>query len=161
MKKENMLKLADFLDNLPEFRFDIGYWIAEYDENLDDYCNGHIIDLEDCNTAGCIAGWACALMNDNSYEVEFDHYTEEYEYQSVEDEAAYFLGLESYEARRLFIPNENSVWAKYAEDYGIVFHDYGTKANGIPVKYLRDTRQIHPKYVADMLHRIVSGEVEL
>jgi hypothetical protein len=43
MNVERLLRLADFLEELPEGRFDIGQWR-----------NG-------CGTAGCALGWACSI----------------------------------------------------------------------------------------------------
>lgn len=56
MNIERLTVLRDHIANLPSTRFDMG-----------SFCTGHPISLgidlsDNCGTAGCIAGWACALF---------------------------------------------------------------------------------------------------
>lgn len=47
MNTKRLLKLAEFLETVPEERFDLSNWATG--------------KLEDCNTAACAVGWACAI----------------------------------------------------------------------------------------------------
>lgn len=89
MNVENMLKLADFLDNLPEKKFDMRQWFAERVEDkglgglrkrIDHFNVGN-----ECGTTACIAGWAATLavpdLKDRSQRF------------SIEGEARRWLGL--------------------------------------------------------------------
>lgn len=63
MNKERLNKLADFLDTVPEAKFDLETWRVNaqgreaFDESTD---NDHLLNL-DCGTRGCAVGWACAM----------------------------------------------------------------------------------------------------
>jgi len=177
MNKEKMTRLALFMEDLEKERFSIGYWISEsYINRMGnaDFCEGSILDINLCGTAGCIAGWALALENNGKfaafeYDEDYDDhrnycgYCDEHHYDGVcpagyvstpvgqiQYDAADVLGLTKQQADRLFIPDANSVWNDYQEEYGYESYNYST--------YYPD---IHPKHVADMLYRIVNGEVKL
>ena len=178
MNIEKMNQLADFLENLESDRFHISYWVSEkYVDNNNEisHYEGEIIDIDNCGTAGCIAGWALALEKNGKVAVVEDHYDEE-EYwkefcpvcedyhrnfcprgystihiENIEKVAAGILGLTQKESRMLFIPDKHSIWHRYAHDYGV------EQDSEISVYY----SNIKSKHAADMLRRIVSGEIVL
>lgn len=150
-----MTKLALFLEDLPSERFNINYWISSVDEEIE----SDELSLNDCGTAGCIAGWALCLRN-NGYVAIVDEYgydsmddtdVDGVLAQNIRDEAAKWLGLTEFQADKLFYPDGFSVWSNYRDDYGLEL----TNPNGDWVK------GIHPKHAADMLYRLLDGEIEL
>ena len=177
MNREKMHKLALFLEDLDKDRFSIGYWVSQSDvfDGEVEFTEGETLDINLCGTAGCIAGWAVALENNGkiaTMDCYYDEHEESYNFCAhcnechyenlcpegyvtvdlgeVEKIARNALGLDAKQAERLFIPDQFSVWEEYAEDYGLepgnvsVFHS-----------------DIHPKHAADMLYRILNGEVVL
>jgi len=156
MNVDNMMKLADFLDNIDSDRFNIADWVSEieaYDDGVE-YRFGDILDQNICQTAGCIAGWALALRNGGQLVVvdedSYDFYNNPNAMllADVKTDAGEWLGLNFEEADQLFIPNAYSIWHEYASDYGLE-RDSG----------MNFYSNIHPKYAADMLRRIATGEV--
>lgn len=160
MNIENMTKLADFLENLSEERFNIAEWVSGYEYTYDDgleYYYHNILDINVCNTAGCIAGWAVCLMNDGCVSITNDEYSDtlitrknHLRISDVSIQAAEWLGLDWFEAQYLFVPGSRSVWHRYADDYNL---EHGEEL----VFY----SNIHPKHAADMLRRIANNEIEL
>lgn len=153
MNRENMTKLALLLEDLPSERFNIEYWFSSVENQMEN----HELNLNDCGTAGCIAGWALCLKNDGHVEVVDDYYEEiddtdvnAVRLEHVRDEAADWLGITAFKADRLFYPDGFSVWNKYKDDYGLETFGESTWV-----------KNIHPKHAADMLYRILDGEVEL
>ena len=76
MNKERMLQLADYIEKLPEHKFEMQYWISQKvkKENYlgeeywkTDYAplgdSKTLVEPLDCGTACCIAGWATAIEN--------------------------------------------------------------------------------------------------
>ena len=108
MNTENALKLADFLDSLPEksevgaFTFDLGIWyqVYEADDNL------VIVGQAMCGTVGCIAG-AAYYLNEPKLD---DELTDQF--------AQKWLDLTDGEARELFTPND-----EYLTDLGYEYHE--------------------------------------
>ena len=149
-----MTKLALFLEDLPSERFNIEYWFSSV---MNEMATDEL-DLNDCGTAGCIAGWALCLRNNGYVAAIDDYYEDESDHddvdavmlENVRDEAADWLGLTNHQADRLFYPDGFSVWRKYKDDYGL--ESFGDST------WVKD---IHPKHAADMLYRILNGEVEL
>lgn len=156
MNVDNMIKLADFLDNIDSDRFNIADWVSEIEayDNEVEYRFGNILDQNICQTAGCIAGWAVCLMNGGQVVVVDEDSGGFYNNPNamlladVRINAGEWLGLNLGEADQLFVPNFYSVWHKYASDYGLE-QDKG----------MNFYSNIHPKYAADMLRRIATGEV--
>lgn len=151
-----MTKLALFLEDLPSERFNIDYWISSVENEMEN----DELDLNDCGTAGCIAGWALCLRN-NGYVAVIDDYYEDVSdnddvdavmAENIRDEAADWLGLTNFEADKLFYPDSYSVWNRYKDDYGLETR-FGESSTWV--------KDIHPKHAADMLYRILNGEVEL
>lgn len=114
MNKERMILLADLLDSIKPEKFNIVYWTSDYNPDEDQhYCQDDIVDLSvyNCNTAGCIAGWAVAMKNDLQVnDVRLDH---------VEEIAKDYLDLSYEESQRLFYYGSASVWSDYGEQLGI------------------------------------------
>ena len=52
MNKVRLLKLADFLETVPENQFDMNVWVHL----------GNKTSLGDCGTAGCALGWATKIF---------------------------------------------------------------------------------------------------
>lgn len=134
MNKTKITQLADFLDSLPRHRFDINRWSSTFDssdyyESSKDqdqdllsidfnhyYYSSNIIDINICNTAGCIAGWAIAM--DNNGKIELPTVNNSETAASIVTRGAISLGLTINQARKLFFTSEgNSVWVNYMEDY--------------------------------------------
>jgi len=114
MNKERMILLADLLDSIKPEKFNIVYWTSDYNPDEDEhYCQDDIVDLSvyNCNTAGCIAGWAVAMKNDLQVnDVRLDH---------VEEIAKDYLDLTHEESQRLFYYGSASVWSDYGEQLGL------------------------------------------
>ena len=163
MNHTKMLELANFMENLEAERFNMGYWVSyfDYDEyNLKNvYEENEVLDINDCNTAGCIAGWVVALENNGAVDIT-EVSDEPYDYDfGVKNYALMVLGLKESEADRLFLFNLGSVWFDYRKDYDLTeYYQYLQDENTL---YAINEEEIKPKHVADMLRRIVSGEVVL
>lgn len=137
MNVNNMLELANFLESIPSPEmFNMSYWVSSIDYRDSELGNPIVhytgLDpedvyigfdmIEECGTAGCIAGWACIYnARNNPYSPEVDHgYF--HGYVSFEGYAAEFLGLNPAEASWLFYTNswhvgDNNVWMKYASEF--------------------------------------------
>jgi hypothetical protein len=63
--KRRLLKLAKFLDNLPEDNFDMTFWVYKWGTNYSKQMlpkvttNLHV--PEDCGSVACALGWACRI----------------------------------------------------------------------------------------------------
>lgn len=62
MNTERILRLANFIESLPDERLDMCFWAkdASGDENLEQSTE---TILHNCGTAACIGGWTEALFN--------------------------------------------------------------------------------------------------
>lgn len=105
MNEERMLQLADYMEKVPEGRFDMGFIVnskphSDYETALPGTA-GRLQALAEgqCGTAGCIAGHAAAFFK--LYE-DFDAGT-----YGVWSEVQHYLGLSDAEAMWLF---DNAVW---------------------------------------------------
>lgn len=176
MNVENMLKLADFLESLPApEHFNMDYWVSKF-ENHELLLGKQIVHHEaleafqvkvsfdivgECNTAGCIAGWAAiydAKYNDNwdikTDELDYGHYLEEdFDYEIF---ASNWLGLNTCDAHRLFFPsNKDSVWNKYSSEFG---NSYIKDIEYEDIFYTSiDTKSITNKDAAYMLRNLALG----
>jgi len=120
MNRERMHELADFLEELPQEKFDMNHWFVTKDPTiLDRFKDSHIEDFDDvvfrkfdldlpditrlgkeakgdysmvCTTAACIAGWTCFLWPE-----EVD------ESQTVEKNAIRILNLGNWDAHNIFM----------------------------------------------------------
>ena len=162
MNDTKMLELANFMENLESDRFHMAHWISyiDYDENnVPLYEMNSTLDINDCNTAGCIAGWVLALQNNGLVDT-FNVYDDDYQ-QSVQTDAAYILKLSEKESNRLFLFGSDSVWFEHREDYGFSEHYNEGNLDGLERPYAISEEEISTKHVADMLRRIIKGEVVL
>ena len=186
MNVENMLKLADFLESLPApEHFNMDYWASKFEyfeaESGEQIVSYNCVDTCDvpvsfdivgeCNTAGCIAGWAAVY--DAKYNDNWDIKTDECESGLVlidgleyEDFAASWLGLNIHDAACLFFPtNRNSVWLKYASEFNYSFIDpsYFSFIEGQNRKYINSahhgviSKNITNKDAAYMLRSLALG----
>jgi len=94
--RDRVIRLRDFLDALPDERFDMDDYLvwnkcdgpSRYNMPI-----GKAVNI--CGTAACIAGWAQALFDPDT--------------PQDEDIAARLLGLNSTQASALFIPDSRGV----------------------------------------------------
>lgn len=173
-----MLQVANILENTEPEKFHMGAWFgvltpaieSEYYEDLSEYLseddlipdNIAFVNLNDnvvfnkvedtlslsCNTTACIAGWAIANEYFNGNREPFNRLsTSRYSAESI---GAELFELTSQQSSKLFFCDTNSVWYKHADEYKFEFDPD-----------LTETWKIHPKHAADVLRRIVSGEIDL
>lgn len=161
MNTGNMLKLADFLENLPDYRFNISYWFSEanihyFDDGeqmvsydpIDDffpdaYGDSTVASIENCNTSACVAGWASILANDGRFKSEYSY--------DAKEIAKEFLGLNTDQANQIFFWDRSTLWYKYRTELGVDLvgdDDY-------PSVY---EDSIKPIAVAKLLRGLVYGE---
>lgn len=166
MNLTRMQEMADFFENLPPERFYIGAWTSYYDKDSSDfYFDDHVeLDVNECNTAGCVAGWTCAVYNDgvaNFFHL-YDRHIGDADYDTGDVycwEAARILDLTYEQAEMLFYVNEDSLWYKYRNDYEFLTSKPSSYLNHPNRSYILP-QSVHPKHVADMLNRIVRGEIK-
>lgn len=129
MNKENMLKLADFLEKeIDNYKFNMDSWLkiyvgdsyypmefpnlVEFEETLMEEKDA----MFDCQTTACIAGWATLMLKQNDLLDEYDEKTMQVEYI-----AQSYLGLSTYEKDQLFFVGRNTVWHQYAEYFDFYY----------------------------------------
>lgn len=149
-----MLQLAEVLESIPSFRFNMDAWIyrvmesdlsSEEDkiwdiEYLVDNSDLMELDINKCGTAGCIAGWASSLINNLSYTTTNS--------QEVVKEANFALGLKPHEGEQLYHIGPYSVWERYKEELGLVDEDRSVRIHSI-----------ENTHAAAVLKMIVNGEM--
>jgi len=135
MNKERMLQLADYIENLPEHKFEMQYWLSTKIEqgmwngkpywSTDSYPiihnseqNTKTLEPLDCGTACCIAGWATA-MKDNFKPIALIQ-----DGKTIEDRALQWLDLTEDEGRNLFLTSIDTVWTEYFEKFGFELDEY-------------------------------------
>lgn len=164
-----MTELANFMENLESDRFNMGYWVSFFDydeyEKNNIYQENEVLDINECNTAGCIAGWAVALENNGVLDMTTttDDLDDYYQVDNIKTEARMLLGLSESQADRLFLFGFESLWYDYRKDYDLTEH-YDTQNlyhTDESMPYAISEEEIKPKHVADMLRRIISGEIIL
>ena len=117
-----MLQLADYIEDLPEHKFEMQYWISqkvkkEYSNGEEywktDYAPVFNVDIFleplDCGTACCIAGWATAIENN------FKPIAMMQDGKTIEDRGREWLDLTYAQANNLFLMNIDTVWTYYIE----------------------------------------------
>ena len=125
MNKERMLQLADFIEKLPEHKFEMQYWISQkvkkenylgeeywkldYAPTLNTDLSQSLLEPLDCGTACCIAGWATAI------ESNFKPIAIIQDGKSIEERAAAWLDLNYEEERNLFMLSIDTVWTQYIQ----------------------------------------------
>lgn len=92
MNRKRLRKLADFLMELPDERFDIGV-IQQSD-----------FQPEDCRTVACAMGWAPHVFPRSG--LTYDYYREEFVYKNFSCSQAIeeFFGINDITKRKLFYP---------------------------------------------------------
>jgi len=164
MNITRMKEVVKFFENLPEKQFNISLWVSSLDGDgylLEDH--GSPISVNNCQSAGCIAGWVCAIYNggsvsyDDLYEKHYGNADDSYADYDSEVwllEAASKLDLNHQQAQLLFYINEASLWFKYKDDYGFeVTYPTGNTA------YIQQ-ESVKTIHVVDMLNRIIRGEIK-
>lgn len=188
MNKNKIMQLADFLDTLPRHRFNISRWSSAFDsdeyyedtKDIDEdvfhidswryYYLSNVIDVNICNTAGCIAGWAIAM--DNGGKVEFPTVHNSEIANNILARGAISLGLTMNQARKLFFTSQgNSVWVNYMENYIHVLDsesrnkvieevDFGSDYEAEQIMELFDREDIYiSNSVASFVLRLIANEV--
>lgn len=182
MNTEKILEIASILEKVEPKTFHMSSWFAKlvpaaemYDENISEIFDDdelvpqyisyytadirNIIDTKNspdntlalsCGTTACIAGWVVAnewFQGNQEPFISYSHCSND-----IAAIASELLGITPSQGDRLFFCNTDSVWWDYSQDY-----DYGDKYD----PEIPETWDVHPKIAADMLRRIVKGEVEL
>jgi hypothetical protein len=129
MNKERMLQLADYIEKLPEHKFEMQYWISQKVQKENSYGEDYwktdyaplgdsirLIEPLDCGTACCIAGWATAIENN------FKPIAIVQNGQSIENRALEWLDLTEKQGQNLFLINIDTVWTYYLEkcNFGLI-----------------------------------------
>ena len=125
MNKERMLQLADFIEKLPEHKFEMQYWISQkvkkenylgeeywkidYAPTIGNRFVKDLLEPLDCGTACCIAGWATAIENN------FKPIAIMQDEKSIETRGKEWLDLSYEQAQNLFLINIDTVWSYYIE----------------------------------------------
>ena len=165
MNKHRMLELADFLENIEPHRFNISRWAANISKNpyreKFDYEQSSIIDINVCNTAGCIAGWAVAYYNNGFAEFPKELNLTTAAYNVIR--GAELLDLTYEEATRLFYYSEQeSVWWKYIEEIpGTEDIISDMSDNGDCIDSYDLDEYITNKVACKFLRKIANGEMTL
>ena len=100
MNVERLTVLRDFIEKLPQEKFDMEDWVQ------------HFTGAAGCNTVGCIAGWAQIIFHIESFREQKENETV-YDY-TRERQSFYVdfvggeLGLAHDEAKKLFMPDDLS-----------------------------------------------------
>lgn len=142
MNKGRMLLLADLLEKIPEQQFYIGNWFStvyDFDGYESQASAANVkLSIHDCNTAGCIAGWAVALKND----LDLDAFV-----LNPQDQAKDYLGLDDFQAYKLFFTYPpDCVWKVYSDELGITFNSRG------------ETTEVTNKQASIAVRKIAEGE---
>ena len=124
-----MLQLADYIEKLPEHKFEMQYWISQKVQKENSYGEDYwktdyaplgdsirLIEPLDCGTACCIAGWATAIENN------FKPIAIVQNGQSIENRALEWLDLTEKQGQNLFLINIDTVWTYYLEkcNFGLI-----------------------------------------
>lgn len=134
MNKERMLQLADYIENLPEHKFEMQYWISQkvqkennygeeywkidYTPRIDSVNSDKFLEPLDCGTACCIAGWATSI------ESNFKPIAIMQDGKTIETRAREWLDLSVEQSNNLFLINIDSVWAFYTEKCNLGVNEY-------------------------------------
>lgn len=182
MNTEKILEIASILEKVEPKTFHMSSWFAKLvpavemfdaeisnifddDELVPQYISYYTTDIDkiidtknspdntlalSCGTTACIAGWVIANEYFQGNKEPFISYTQRsYDVVAIASE---LLGITTEQGSRLFFCNTDSVWWDCSQDY-----DYGDKYD----PEIPETWDVHPKIAADLLRRIVKGEVEL
>lgn len=157
-----MLQLADFIETLPDHKFDMNYWVGQKERAGEDkewitthypttYSASSINEESqtkyepfDCGTACCIAGWAAMIQNDLKPMPYF------IDNKTIENRAIEWLGLTKQEADNLFYLGMDTVWSDYIAHMDFDFDDY--EENYINIKN---------KHAAIVIRDIANGDTDI
>lgn len=166
MNKMIMASLADFIESLPSERFNMStwsglWWYEESDGKMKVMYETELnpsLSLHKCNTAGCIAGWAVAMVSNMDV-------GKMVRTSQISTEAQNALGLTMKEASALFYIDDQSIWFRLRKSLGIktrceVDHPDCHYPNCPADAYIADD-QITNEIAAKVLRKIVSGEYKL
>ena len=158
MNRDLMLRVADFIDDLPASKFSMNIWVGrrfgEYklgEHKPSQISDGECYDsldeaVEDCGTVGCIAGWTVLLADNSAYR--------DYNYlQRVMD----LFELTYEESRELChnLHDDTTVWERY-------WHELISDDTLLtPECAYPNQDNITHKMAAKMLRRIATNEWEL
>lgn len=153
-----MLQLADFIETLPDHKFDMSYWISEKEQN--NYSDEWIVrfypriwepDTDqvifepfDCGTACCIAGWAAMMKND------FKPMPFFVDDETIESRAREWLDLTHEQSNNLFLVGISSVWSSYIATMDFDFDQY--EENYVNIKN---------RHASEIIRDIVNGVVDI
>ncbi len=194
MNKDNFAKLIKAIEKDGRTRFSMSCFIGKIDaakEVIDSLLskdlpintlpvfsleNVETTEMFNCDSVGCIAGFATALANDwkTPEFLQEDKAMYEEHWQSFEEEANSFLGLTALESNNLYYSKNTSVWkmVKWHEperypklewdepESVIAFHknnNQSWKDNNAEI----DLQSIDYKAAVDVLTRIMNGEIML
>lgn len=167
MNKIIMSTMADLIESLPPERFTMStwtglWWYEQTGDGKEFRCEPEMIptlSINKCNTAGCIAGWAVAMVNNmDASNVK--------KTSSIYDEGRDALGLTLEEASLLFYYDEDSIWFQNRKELGIKTRcerDHYIDGCGVECPadlYIADD-EITNHVAAKVLRGIVSGEYKL
>lgn len=171
MNTEKIKLLAEFIGSIDENRFNIKSWSSRYDYEDKYFHPSDVIDINYCDTAGCIAGWAIAL--ENGGRATFDKILAPDTAKKNCEAGSKILGLTPEQGAKLFYMDEESVWANHFELYfdqltpelkSAFMEDYAFYGDG-PDEVDRfideNSNVITNKVAAFMLNKIANGEVTL
>lgn len=175
MNKENLLKVAEYIENAPKDQFHMGAWFGQYEREInsdgydddifwsdasdfylnsvEDYTDKAIDKQLNCGTTACIAGWAATAFYYEDKEEYYDfcsQYDHDMGYSYVETFAKRYLELTEQEAQCLFFCNAGSIWYSVKDEYGFDFHPS-----------VNESWDIDNKLAADVLKRVANGELKL
>lgn len=135
--------VADYIDN-ETIKFDLDDFAArvtETGERVPRFSYPRSEPAELCNSKFCIAGAAVWLA------LGAQPYSFPYELKGAQ-----LLGLDTFQAKRLFFAGPGSVWSDVADEYGWAKSSSGE---------VSDWSQITHHEAAQVLRRIVAGEIVL
>lgn len=123
MNEERILKLADYIEQLPPQSFCMALFAAEAADNLEDAMELDLVDAlkvdpeHPCGTVGCIAGWTCILFRQEAEQIIEGLYPNQPSFRfAYSDVAAEVLGLDRDTAHDLFFCFRDSTDREFAAD---------------------------------------------
>ena len=183
MNKENIAKLIKAIEFDGQAKFNMSSFVGKivdstFDKTKDYAYSKHVrvlhiedltTDLFNCNSVGCIAGFATAVANDwkNPF-VNIENTGEHISYY-FEKQANDFLGLTQNEGKNLYYGDDNSVWKfllytenpsfpelRLEDDLSFDYEDDWTSS-----EYNIDFLSIKPEYAIKLLQMLIDEEITL
>lgn len=122
INKERLLKLATFLDGLPDDAFHFGTWIHGGADLPERYVLQDVTNALNCGTTACALGWCTAIPDFRALGVVFDKWGDVVLMKDGDvkgdwmDAARELFGINENEAKRLFLPSYGMDDEKLPED---------------------------------------------